>query len=133
MPNFTARPTAGVSLVTWTDPTATVDYCTGTAPSRINPDASHPHKHYRGANVEITLKATVGGVDGPADGALGGDLFHTYFARWPGASPPLVTLTAGFTSIAKFTPGINDTGHYVFVFYRPNGGAVGIHLDVVVI
>ncbi len=128
MPNFTARPTAGVSLITWLDPAASADYCTGTAPSRINPDPAHPHKHYRGTGTEITLKATVGGTEGPADGALGGNLFHTYFSRWPGAAPPLVTFTAGFTSIAKFTP--TDTGHYVFVFYRPSGGAVGVHLDV---
>jgi hypothetical protein len=69
-----------------------------------------------------------GGTEGAADGTLGGRLFTS----WLGEKPPLAawTLTnpAGYSSIAHFTP--LTAGHYMIVFRRPSGGAVGIHLDV---
>lgn len=90
----------------------------------------HPLLYWRGTvGQAIVLKAIVNGVTGPADGTLGGNLFHASLGEWPlGFGPPSVSQTGGFTSIGTFTP--LHAGHHLFVFRRPSGGAVGVPIYV---
>lgn len=116
MPNFTARFTAGTVTTQWND-------------SRTNPLVGHPPRYHKAAiGTEIVLRATVAGVEGPADGALGGNLFAVDFIEYPTAALPVATPDAGFTSIQRFTPA--TLGHYFLLFRRANGGAIGLHFDV---
>lgn len=119
MPDFTARLTAGVTLTAWDDHA-------GAGVSRLNPLAALPSRYQRATvGVMVEMRATVGGVEGPADGALGGALFTSDV----GESPEFVlpTSPAGFTSIQRFTP--VAAGHYLWVMRHAGGGAVAIHLD----
>jgi hypothetical protein len=116
MPNFTARITAGTTVTQWND-------------SRTNPLVGHPPRYQKAAiGIEIALKATVFGVEGPADGALGGNLFSTDFIEYPTAALPVMTPDATHTSIQRFTP--TTLGHYLVLFRRANGGGIGFHFDV---
>lgn len=99
------------------------------APSRLHPIEGYPHKMYVGTvGTEIELTATVGGVDGPMDAALGGRTFVPWRVENP---PPHVfgfTSPAGQSSVIRFTP--PAAGHYCVGVGRTGGGAVLMHFDV---
>ena len=123
MPDFTARFTAGVTPTIWTDDPI------GGAPSRINPVPGRSPKYAKAtAGVQVEIQAKVGGVEGPADGALGGRLFTGWFAEHPSPHPIAPTLVGGSTSIQRFTPTV--VGHYLWCMQRPGGGTIALHLDV---
>lgn len=121
MADFTARPTAGTSTLDWLD-------LPGVRPSRLNP-AGQPHRYFKVVvGVAVTLKCTPdGGAEGALDGALGGRLFTSWIGERPDASAPTLSSVAGNSSVATFTPDL--VGHYMVVFRRTGGGAVGIHID----
>lgn len=124
MPNFAATFSDGATLARWTDPPSEEQ------PSRINPAANHPFLRRRAdAGELVEVSAVVGGVTGPLDAALGGELFVGWFAEYPSASPPTVAVVAGQTSVRRFTP--TAVGHYTYVLRRVRGGCVILHLDVV--
>lgn len=119
MPDFEARIASGAMLAVWTDP-ATAD-----GPSRINPHPAHPPRYQRvELGSTVTVKASVAGVEGPPDSALGGRLFTTHFAEVPIWPPPAITTPPGSTSIASFVP--NHLGHHLVVLRRQDGGAVAL-------
>lgn len=124
MPDFTARPTAGTTVAIWTDPPD------GDLPTRINPLPGAPHRYHRGQiNVAITIDATVDGVEGPLDAALGGRLFVHSFGEWPTGGLASITSPGGQSSVATFTP--LQPGHLLFTMRREDGGAVLIPLYIV--
>jgi hypothetical protein len=121
MADFTAR-LVGPTIETWVD-----DDFDGQL-RRTNPIPGAPHRRYRttvGSGI-VQARATVGGVDGPTDAALGGRLFMAWFAEHAGA--PTATGIVGGTSVQEFTPQL--PGHYTFVMSREGGGRVILHLDV---
>jgi hypothetical protein len=129
MSDFSARITAGVASAIWTDP------ATGSAPTRLNPIASLPHRRAvvdEGAYGALTVKATVGGVEGPADAALGGRLFTWSWVEFPAAVPPPPFVpTAGSSSILTFAAAfVGLVGHWVLCCARDGGGAQLIPFDV---
>jgi hypothetical protein len=129
MPNFTTRITSGSSVAVWQDP-ATV-----TEPSRLNAFAQYPHRYWLvDPTVELVIQATVGAVEGPADGALGGELFKWSWVEQPSPSysspiPP----TAGFSSVTTFPANhfLGHHGHYRLLCWRENGGAIAIPFEVI--
>ncbi len=121
MPDFTARFTAGTSLATWVDAAGNQ--------SRINPASGHVLRYTKGqVGTEIVVKATVGGVEGPSDGTLGGRLFTAAFAEHSAPYPFAPAGDASHSSIQRFTP--PAAGHYLLVIRRDDGGAIGMHVDV---
>lgn len=125
MPNFTARLFSGGTVTVWSDP------ATATAPSRLNPNPARLHTYLRVApSTSISVRATVGGVEGPLDGALGGKLFTAWWAHWSGPFPPAIVQPAGQTSVANVTFGATHLGHFILFLGRDGGGAVGIPFDV---
>lgn len=123
MTDFTARYTDGVTVEQWADPPQ------GSSPTRINAFATHPHlRHVGEVGTEVEVSATVGGVEAPLDGALGGRLFTFHFAEMPVAVPPAVSSPAGQSSVQRFTP--TAVGHWSFKLKRPSGGSFFFHLDV---
>ena len=124
MPNFTARVTNGAAAVPWVDP------ATGSAPSRLNPLAAHLPRYLKATpGVSVVVSAKVGGVEGPLDAALGGELFQAWLAEWSGPWAPVVTQPGGQTSVVTVALGAMHVGHFMLVLRRENGGAVVIHFD----
>lgn len=122
MPDFSAVFSQGTTLVAWTDPPDAF------RPSRLNPIIGHGHQRRVGTiGVSVSVLATVGGVSGPLDSALGGRLFLGMFAESPG-SPPAMNPVPGQSSLQRFRPA--EGGHYTFVMRRDGGGAIFFHLDV---
>ena len=122
MPNFTARIVTGPGLASavWSDPASVL------LPSRIN-QRNHPHRYLRLSGVGIVqVSATVAGVEGPLDAALGGNLFTSWFDEAP--APLLISVTPGQTSVITFQPAV--LGHYVITMRRANGGAVAIPFEL---
>jgi hypothetical protein len=128
--DFTASPTAGLVLQQWQDPERPPGTLGGTdpgAPSRINPIDGYPHTKRVGVvGTEIELTASVGGVAGPMDAALGGRLFTRWFVETPCVHG--FTSPAGQSSVVRFTPWV--AGHYCVGVGRVNGGTVLVHFDV---
>lgn len=127
MPNFTARIVGG-DEVPW------FDLPSSTLPSRLNLDPDH-HPSFRlfevvATPVSIEVRATVNGIDGPLDAALGGNLFTAAWAEWSGSTPPAISYAAGQTSVVSFTVGFDHVGHFCLRLRRKNGGAVLLHFDV---
>lgn len=119
MPSFEARITAGAALRVWSDP------ATAEAPSRLNPNPLHPPRYRRVEQTfAVTIQATVGGVDGPLDADLGGELFTAHFAEVPTWPPPAITSPPGRSSVITFTP--KYKGHHLVVMRREGGGAVAL-------
>jgi len=119
MPNFDARITAGAALTVW------VDAPTATAPTRLNPNPAHPPKYHRvELGVTVTVKASVGGVEGPMDAALVGKLFTSHFGEVPVWPPPAITNPPGQSSVATFKP--KYLGHHLLVMRREDGGAIAV-------
>ncbi len=115
----------------WTDPAMNDD------PTRLNPRGHVQHRHMKllvaaAGSLSVRLRAVVGGVAAPADGALGGRLFGWSVGIWPAGAPiPMITSPfGGKTSQASFTLLGLYPGHYVFVAARPDGGHIGYPLDV---
>jgi len=134
VPDFSARFTsANVTVVDWDDP----ERAAGTfgpndpgAPSRLNPSPGHPMRRPRCPDngSTVTVKATVGGVEGELDANLGGRLFYAWWLEYPGAAAPVFSNPGGQTSAQSFLP--LDQGHHLFGIARVDGGAVLFHLDV---
>jgi hypothetical protein len=124
MPDFGASFTGGTTLERWADPAL------DQRPSRINPDPLHPHRYRRSeVGEEIEVTASVGGVAGPLDAALGGRLFLGWFAECPTGNGPAVTIPPGQSSVRRFT--VAAGGHYTYVLRRQGGGGIILHVDVV--
>jgi len=122
MPDFTARFSAGVTSTVWDDHP-------GIGSSRINPQPTHPSNYQQGTvGTPITVLCTIGGVEAPLDGALGGHLFSSDFAEHPCPYPILAAGAAGQSSAQSFTPSV--VGHYLWVIRHNGGGAIALHLDV---
>jgi hypothetical protein len=129
MPGFEVSVT-GVTLVEWADPArpaGTVDAEDPGAPSRVNSKVGTQQRMRLGTvGTPIELTATLGGVAGPLDSALGGKLFLAWFAEQAG-TVGLVS-PAGQSSVQSFTP--PTPGHYTVGMFREDSGAVLVHLDV---
>lgn len=140
--DFTVAFTAGVTNTTWLDPllppnpefgepghNPALPVGPGT-PSRLNAHVGFPHRRYVGAvGAQIEITATVGGVAGPLDAALGGRLFTLVWAvEHPQPGPVGFTHPAGQSSVQHFTP--TTAGHYTIGIERAGGGKVFMHLDV---
>jgi hypothetical protein len=131
MPDFDARLADGVILAVWTDAPAAESATTGPggAPSRLNALGGHPPSYFRASiGVAVTVEAMVGATTAPTDAQLGGRLFTTHFAELPIWPPPLITIAAGRTSRATFTP--YTIGHHLVVMRRDGGGAVALTFEV---
>lgn len=119
MADFIARLTAGVTPTDWDDHA-------GDGVSRLNAAVARAPRYLRATvGVPVTMAATIGGVEGPLDAALGGNLFSSDFGM--AAVPVVATHPAGQTSVQTFTAPI--AGHYFWVMRHANGGAIGLHLD----
>lgn len=100
--------------------------------SRLNPHPGHPHRKVRARpGVPFTFKATVDGVEGPMDAALGGRLFYCWPIGFPtGAAVPAFTAPAGQSSVRTVL--LTTPGNYHFGMGRHGGGgAVLMHIDCV--
>jgi hypothetical protein len=122
MPDFTARFTSGTALESWED---------ADSPKRTNAVAGHPHRRQRvEPSATVIAKTTLPpNAEGDTD-ANNGFTFSWWWAERPGvALGPHLSLTAGSSSIAEFTP--VNVGHYTLGVRRSDGGAaVLLHLDV---
>lgn len=136
MPDFTARITT---------PSATLAFTDSASPSRLNPAPGHPPRHVLVDTSDATLvaKATVGGVEGPTDFALGGRPFQWWWVQypgWPGPPPkslPAITHPVGYSSIAELGPpspfadvGGVWVGHWILMCWREGGGGVMLPFNV---
>lgn len=125
MPNFTARVTAGATVVDWDDPE------TPTAPSRINPPPTHPLRYLQVTPPDtLVVQATVDGVEGEVDANLGGELFQAHLAEWSGDYPPAFAPIPGQSSVVRVQLTAQHLGHHLLVLRRENGGAVVVPFDV---
>lgn len=121
MPDFSVEFTGPMSLTlpAWNDP-AVVD-----APSRLNPNPAYPHRYVRvPPPASVVMKAVVGGVQGPADGALGGRLFQVSWVQWSGPYPPSLLQTVGSSSIATVALDAVHLGFFAVLFWREAGGGI---------
>ena len=129
MPDFEARLVgAGVTAVAWTDAAAPAPYVApadADAPSRLNHDAARPPTYYRVApGSTIELRAVVGGVEAPLDGALGGRLFSAWWSQWSDF-PPTIVQPSGQSSVARVTLHAGrHLGFFQLALGRAGGGAV---------
>lgn len=122
MADFDVVVFSGAALRRWTDPASNAGQ-----PSRVRSYPGRPPLYYLGKNRSlVVLKAVVGGVTAPADGALGGRLFEPFLTE--GFGPPFFSATAGFTSIVTWEP--TSPGHHVVGIRRPSGGAMLVHFDI---
>jgi len=122
-----------VQTQAWSDP------ATASAPSRLNPAAGRPHLYWRVvAGNTIEFRAVVGGVEAPADAALGGRLINWAWVEgcYEGLfSPPaIVSPVGGKTSIAQVaipSSGSGSLGHFTIQAWRSAGGAVLVPFMVI--
>lgn len=128
MADFSVRIASGGTPATWTDP------ATGSAPSRLNPFAAHPH---RSINMlpgsALQLRVTLAGVDGPLDAVLVGKLFLWSWADRPSVSYLIPTVTVvGQTSVLDFAAGTftGKPGHYAILCWREGSGGVVVPWEV---
>lgn len=126
MADFRLAFDTGVTLEPWVDPP---ESSPRDLPSRLNPNAEHPHRRAVGTTgVAVQFLAIVDGVSAPVDTALGGELFQAIVVEAPGAPPACIGL-AGQSSVQHFTPGL--AGHYTFVMTRQGAhGGIYAHVDV---
>jgi len=134
MPDFTARITTAGDVKVFVDTTAAKPYCRGgDAPSRLNARPGLPHRYLRFYPGDtIAFAATVGGVEGPLDAALGGRLFAITWAEWTGTYPLSITSPAGQSSVGSVVipTGSGWWGHHAVCFRRPEGGSVVVSFEV---
>lgn len=125
MADFTLRVAVGVNPGRWLDP---IDPSTG-RPSRVNPREGFPHFRWRGrVATQISVIATVAGVEGPLDTALGGRLFSAWFSQAPFLPQPPPLAAPGRSSHQSFTP--YYPGYYQLGFRRTDGGIELVNVDV---
>jgi hypothetical protein len=127
VPDFEARVVigAGVVLAVWADP-ATI-----AAPSRINPNPTYQPKYVKvSPTATLVLRATVAGVDGPLDAALGGRLFQWSFVECAGPWPLSIVPTPGKSAEATIAMKATHFGHFSVLCRRDGGGGVVLHFDV---
>lgn len=114
------------SFVSW------VDAPSGLRVSRLNPTVYAPHRYLRilpGATY-VEFHAWIGGQDSPPDASLGGDLFSASWVEWPGAAPPILVPTVGFSSVIGFTFGASATnGHHLLNVWRNGHGAFAVGFE----
>lgn len=131
MPDFTARVFSGATLELWQDPARPAGTQGGSdpgAPSRVNPLPDAPHRRYVATlGAPVVVRATVGGVEGPLDSALGGRLFTAWWVEQAGPAIGPVG-TASKSSEQTFTP--QAEGHYTLGLERDQGGAIFLPVDV---
>lgn len=125
MPDFDIVLTgAGISASVW------VDQPVSDAASRLNSDPVFPPLFQRVAvPTTVHLTCVVDGVAGPPDSALDGRLFEFALVEFSGPSLPAITYTAGSTSKVSIALTAGHVGHFLAVFRRPGGGAVGLPFD----
>lgn len=126
MADFTLTIRSGLSVSTWSDPH------TSDKPTRQNAWPDIPHRYLKVATLPQTVSiwASVGGVAGPADAALGGRLFQWAWSERGNGVPPSLVTTAGTTSKVTFQFGTDNTGHWLLLCFRDTGGAVAMPMDV---
>lgn len=123
MPNFDVSLISGATPEAWND-------------DRLNPRGSAPHLYYRvpipavGSLSTVVLRAVVGGVTGPLDGALGGKLFAVSRIAWSGDFPFAIGQTAGKSSEVTLRFAYNMPGHQEVALRRPDGGAIVVSFEV---
>lgn len=114
-------PAAKIAWQIWTDTNV---------PSRLNPVTGLPHRYLTVQDtVTIEFNTIVGGVQAPADAALGGRLFTwawvDFFNRGLASPPPIVSPVGfGFSSKATVDLTGHPRGHYVIQALRPTGGSI---------
>lgn len=122
MADFDVIVASGAQLQDWLDPGLSGK------PSRINSRPGYPLKRWVGSQgVPVVLKAVVGGVVAPADGALGGRLFASWVVEAPILPVPPPVSVGGFSSTITFAAPAE--GHYTIGVRRPDGGLVHVHVD----
>lgn len=137
MPDFRVRVLgfdSDFAVAKWVDPPIDGD------PTRLNTLAHVDHRFFRTrvlptATTTLEIRAIVGGVEAPADGALGGRLFAWVHSLRPtGAPVPLISSpVGGKTSVAQVSVAGAWPGHYRILATRPGSGAIAIPFDVEVI
>lgn len=128
MADFTVTIVGGAQ-VAWVDPA-------GVSPdraSRIKNDPDHLRSYFSALPIptSIAVKAIVGGVLAPMDGALGGRLFTAAWVEWSGPAPPPFSSPAGQSSVVNIHPLTTAySGHHVLRLQRAGGGAWLIPFDM---
>jgi len=123
VPNF------DLSVISGATPTVNDD-------ERLNARGLGRHLYYRVAKptspalATVVLRAVVGGVVGPLDGALGGELFAASRVAWSGSFPFAFAQTSGQSSEVTLRFAHNMGGHQELVLRRPNGGAIVVSFEV---
>lgn len=112
----------------WLDPAGTGPGGSS-QPSRINARSGLPLRRYVATTGYLQLAAVVGGVQGPPDSALGGNLFLWDVIEAPVAYPVPILQDFGYTSIADVR--LDVAGHYTIQALHAGGGSVLVHVDVV--
>lgn len=127
MADFDLKPTIGLDLLPWTDPSF------GSTPSRINPLAAYQHRYFRAldTNPTIEIRAIVNGITGPADALLGGRLFLWSWVEGAigfGGGPVPIVNPPGFSSIAQLigTPFLLSPRQRLILASRSLGGSVAL-------
>lgn len=123
MPDFDLRVHSGTTSETWDD-------------ERLNHRGSTQHLYYRvkpgafPAVSTVELRAVVGGVEAPLDGALAGRLFHAARISWSGSFPFAITQPAGQSSKVFLHFSAKTLGHQELVVRRDEGGAIYLSVEV---
>jgi len=123
MPNFDVSLISGASPEAWND-------------ERIQPRGTAQHLYWRvtaptpPALATVVLRCVVGGVTGPLDGALGGDLFAVSRVAWSGSFPFAIGQTVGKSSEVTLRFAYNMLGHQEIAIRRPDGGAIVLSFEV---
>jgi hypothetical protein len=128
VPDFNVRLSSASMLTApaWSDP------ATPSAPSRLNPRATYPHRYLRIAGDGLAVfEAQVGGVWGPLDAALGGRLFLASWVQWSGDWPAPIVQPAGHSARAEvMISTVHNAGYHQILFWRPSGGAIALPFNV---
>ena len=123
MPSFDVQVSGGSQKV-WQDTHS---------PSRLNPNASHPHTNRAlSLPATLTVRAVVGGVVAPldADAVMAGRTFSAVMSRWSGTFPPVVTQTPGQSSEITVQLQATNVGHQaLLVTLSDDGGSLLVPFD----
>ena len=125
MPNFDVTLISGATPENWSD-------------TRTNPRGVAQHLYWKVAApaslaaglATVVLRCVVGGVTGPLDGALGGNLFAVSRVAWSGSFPFAIGQTAGKSSEVTLRFAFNMLGHQEIAIRRPGGGAIVLSFEV---
>jgi hypothetical protein len=115
--------TAIVSVRDWTDD----DQADGT-PTPIHAHEGIPMRRFVApVHERILIHAVVGGVEAPADSALGGRLFSVECCEGA-VIPEFMDMGQSSVVCVRF----RGCGHYALALRRPGGGSIIIPIDVVI-